>query len=176
MANAKNQCYSCRKQTRTFLCEGCSQNFCFDDLTKHLEDLHVELEKIENDHDEFRQTLNDEKANIRQCSSIRQIDEWEKDSINKIKQQAKACREEVIQFKNKHLSQFENRLNNLVKKMKDLRPKNQFNELDLNLLRGRFKRITEDFQKPKNIFIEQDFSTFVGRISVILPAIEGQFT
>ena len=173
--NTRNQCYSCHKQTRTYLCQGCSQNFCFEDLTKHHQDLHAELEKIENDHGQFRQMIIDQKENIGQSSSIKQIDQWEKDSIDKIQQRAKECREEVIEFKNKCLIKFEDRLNNLMQQIRELRSRNQFNEFDLNLIQSRFRKIREDFEKPKNISIEQDSSRFIPRIFVILPIDERNF-
>jgi hypothetical protein len=167
--NISSQCYSCYKETRTFLCQGCEHNFCFDDLTKHLQDLHKELETIENDHDQFRQIINDQKENPDQYSLIKQIDQWENDSINKIKQTAKECREQVTDFRNKYLTIFENKLNNFVKKIKEIRPKNQFNEFDLNQIKRELKKINKEFEKPKTISIEQDSSRFIHQIFVVLP-------
>ena len=87
-ANKRSECFSCRQETRTFFCERCSQNYCFDDLTKHLQDLHRELEELGNEHDQFRQMINDEKDNFNEYSFIKQIKQWEDESINRIKQMA----------------------------------------------------------------------------------------
>jgi hypothetical protein len=60
-AIGKTECFTCKKETRIFICEGCMQNFCLNCLPKHIQTLGQELDQIQNDHDQFRQTLNEQK-------------------------------------------------------------------------------------------------------------------
>jgi hypothetical protein len=44
--NDKTKCSNCDKQARTFICEGCLQNFCRLNLTEHFQSRKEEVEKI----------------------------------------------------------------------------------------------------------------------------------
>ncbi len=56
------QCSIC-KETSTFLCNGCSKNFCFDHLTEHRQLLNEQLHFIQDDYNQFRQFIIDFKKN-----------------------------------------------------------------------------------------------------------------
>ncbi|CAF0857654.1 unnamed protein product [Adineta steineri] len=91
MANNKTLCFTCNKDKITYLCEGCLKNFCLMDLTKHRQILNQELHHIITDHHQFKQIFNEQKPNLDDLSLIDQINQWEKNSIDKIKQKAKDC-------------------------------------------------------------------------------------
>ncbi len=84
-ATGKSQCSMCCKETRTFLCEGCSQTFGRIDLTKHLQVLSEQLDHTENNYDQLRQKLLEQKENPKNRPLIQQIDQWEEEAMNKIK-------------------------------------------------------------------------------------------
>ena len=160
-ANVKIPCYSCQKDTRTFICQGCSQSFCLEDLTKHIQELNKNFEEIETSHEQFGQLINDRKQNPNYDSLMKQIDQWEKQSVNKIKQVAENCREKLINFTNGCLSKFESKLNNLVRELKEIRDQDKFNEIDLNQMKTRLNKLNEEFDEPKDISIQQKPSTFI---------------
>ena len=110
-STAKAQCFSCKKETRRYNCEGCSKDFCFNCLTKHHQILGQELDKIENNHDQFRDKLNEQKADPKKHLLVQKIDRWEEDSINKIRQTAEECRKTLTDHTNKYLVELENKLN-----------------------------------------------------------------
>jgi outer membrane murein-binding lipoprotein Lpp len=157
--NTKTLCYSCHKDIRTFLCQGCEQNFCLDDLTNHLQELKKDLEKIENDHDQFRQLINAQKQNSNDDSFVKQIDQWENESIDKIKQTAKECRDEI----NKYLIKIENKFDDLAKELEEIRQNNQFDKIHLDQMKT---KLNEEFEKVKNISIQQKSSIFIHQIFV----------
>jgi chromosome segregation ATPase len=174
-ANVTTQCISCKKVTRRFNCGGCSQKFCFDCLTKHLQELKKDLNVIENDHDQFRQIFNDHKKDTKERSLIQQVDQWEEDSINKIKQTAQQCRQTVINYKNIFIINIENKLNEITKQIKQFTQENQFNEIDLEELKEKLRILKEEIDKPPNISIQQQSSTFINRIFLILPFDKGNY-
>jgi hypothetical protein len=167
-SNTRTQCFTCKNETRTFNCEGCSNNFCPDCIPKHLQELDIGLEQIKNDHDQFREKLNGQKKNPNEHSIIKQIDQWGKDSISKIKQAANECREKVINHtNNKYFIEIEKKLNDIAKEL-EIRGKNQFNEIDLNHLTENLNKLKTELTKPSNIKIQQDSSPLVQKISIVI--------
>ena len=162
----KTVCVVCNKEKITYLCHGCSRKFCLPDLTEHRKDLAFQLEQIENDHDGLRQKLHDQRTNQIDHPLINQIDQWEKDSIAKIKRTADQCRAKLITCANVCLVRAEKKLNHLAEQMKDLRHENEFNEIDLNELKKRIRKLEEEFVQSANISIEQTSTAFVNSISV----------
>ncbi|CAF4171634.1 unnamed protein product, partial [Adineta steineri] len=57
-------------------------------LTEHQQNLNEELNFIINDYDQFKQTIDEQKQNPQSHSFIKQIDEWERNSIEIIQQKA----------------------------------------------------------------------------------------
>ena len=121
---AKSQCITCGKNKRAVKCEGCSQIFCFNHIADHQQELSRQLDEIEINRDIFRQTLNEQKNNPERHPLIKQIDQWEEDSIRKIQQTAKKCRHLLFQHTTEHINRLEislaeltSRLREIVKKM-----------------------------------------------------------
>jgi hypothetical protein len=168
-ATPKAQCSICGKETSTFNCGGCLQHFCRNDLIIHLQKLSEDLDKIENEHDQFRQKLNDQKEDLKKRPLIEEVDQWEEDSINKIKQTAEQCRQRLINYTNKFIIEIENKLNDLAGKIKQTRHDNEFNEIDLDQIKEKLNKLKEELDKPSNVSIEQESSSFINKILVIIP-------
>ncbi|CAF4012359.1 unnamed protein product, partial [Adineta steineri] len=96
VASNKTLCFQCNKEKITFPCKGCSKEFCFTDLAEHQQILNEELNDIINDYDQFRQRINEQKQNPQNHSLIKQINQWETNSIEIIQQKAQQCRKIVI--------------------------------------------------------------------------------
>lgn len=167
----KVKCFICEKETRIFNCQGCSQNFCRNDLIKHIEILNEQLDKIENNRDEFREKFLDEKNDL----FIQEINQWEENSIKIIKQTADYCREKLINYKNKLNIKLENRLNDFTKNIQEIRQDNEFNEMDLDQLKEKFQKLKEEFDQATNISVKQESIPFINKISVIIPFNQGNY-
>jgi hypothetical protein len=76
----------------TFKCGGCLQDFCYKHVADHRHDLYKQLDEIEVNRDVLRQKFEDRKKS----SSIKEIDQWELESINKLRQIAEEARQLVI--------------------------------------------------------------------------------
>ena len=164
---AKTQCFTCSKQIRTFMCRGCSKDFCSKCLSQHLELLSKELDEIETDHDQFRQIFNEEQQNPSNRSLIDEINQWEEDSINKIKQRANECRERVFNHTKNSFIEIEDRLNNLAKELKENRQENEFNEIDLNQFKQKLNKLKVKLGNLSNISIEERSSSFIDNITIV---------
>jgi hypothetical protein len=111
VTTGKGRCITCDKEKSAVKCEGCSQIFCFDHLPNHRQELSVQLDQIELNRDLFRQTLNEQMNNSKKHSLIKEIDQWEEDSIKLIQQTANECRQVLRQHTNEHFNQIFNHIN-----------------------------------------------------------------
>jgi chromosome segregation ATPase len=172
MATANTKCFTCNREARLFICEGCSEKFCRDCLSKHLQKLDTNLEEIKNDQDQFREKLNRQKKSPNEHPLIKEINQWEKHAIAKIEQTARTCREQVVNYTNKkYFTEIERKLNDIAKELEKIRQKNQFNEIDLDQLKENLNKLQKQLEKPSNIKIQQDSSPLVQKISIV----EGKF-
>ncbi|CAF1374521.1 unnamed protein product [Adineta steineri] len=166
-ANIRAQCSICNKGNTTYICRGCSKDFCFQHLTEHRQILHRQLDEIINDHDQFQQTIIEQKQNPLNSSLVQQINQWEKNSIHQIQQTAEECRKTLMKLMQNSINDVEKKFIELSKKLKEIREENEFNEIDLNDFQLKLTQITEEFLQPSNISIRQDSQEFIKKISVI---------
>ncbi|CAF4268655.1 unnamed protein product, partial [Adineta steineri] len=164
MANNKTQCFICNKKKPTYTCEGCSQRFCLMDLTKHRQILNNELDQITNEYNQFKQEINEQQLNTHDLSLLDEINQWEIDSIEKIKQKAEDCREIVVKSSRTYIGK---KFNNLREQIEQIHEGNEFNETNLEYLRNQLMKVTQDFYNSSNVSIQQDSKPFINEISVI---------
>ncbi|CAF0849223.1 unnamed protein product [Adineta steineri] len=167
MANNKRKCFTCHRENNTYTCEGCSKRFCATHIPEHQQRLNEELNHIIDHYNKFKQTINEQKQNPRDLSLINQINQWEISSIEIIQQKAEECREIVIKSSQTFINNIENEINDLNKQIQQIQKENDFNEISLNDLRNQLVEITEEFNNPSNISIQQNSQTFISDISII---------
>jgi chromosome segregation ATPase len=167
-ATGKGRCIICGKEKRAVRCEGCSQLFCFDHLPDHRQELSIQLDQIEVNRDLLRQTITEQTTNPKKHSLMKQIDQWEDDSIRKIQEIAKECRQLILQHTTKHIDQIEVNLAKLTDGLRQTRQENDFNEIDLQELKQKLTQLAEELDKPSNVSIEHDSASLVNKISVVV--------
>ncbi len=162
----QTQCSICNEETCTFICRGCSKDFCFDHLTEHRQLLNEQLHHIQNDYNEFRQLIIDLKQYPEKHTLIEQIDQWENDSIIKIKQKAKECRQRLTNYTNKILNQVEIKLNNSNEQLIPNQKKNDFNEIHLNKLKEKLEELKKELNQPTIVSIEEQSNSLINQIFI----------
>ncbi|CAF1280501.1 unnamed protein product [Adineta steineri] len=167
VANNKTHCFTCNKEKITYPCRGCSKEFCLTHLTEHQQMLNEELNHIINDYDEFKQRINEQKQNPQNHSLIKQIDQWERKSIEIIQQKAQDCRENLVKSSQTYVNDIEKKFNDLCEQIKQIHAENEFNEINLNDLRNQLNKITEELNNSSNISIHQESQSFINEISII---------
>jgi hypothetical protein len=163
-ATSKEHCVKCGKKRATLKCAGCLRDFCYDHLNDHRQELSQQFDEIEFNRDLFRQTLNEQTNN----SLFKQINQWEKDSIEIIKQTANQCRQILIQHTNNNINQIEINLSKLTDQLKYTRQENNFNEIDLNQYKDKLKQLRIELNRLHNVSIQQDSTSLVNKISVLV--------
>jgi len=159
-SNTIMKCYTCQEEITTYMCTGCSKYFCVDDLMKHREELKLQFHQIEDQRNQFAQTLDDEKNNH---PLIQQITQWEQASIEKIRQTAKEQRNLVQQYS----QTIEVKLRSFTEEMQTIVKKNDFNEIILKKLQIQLEDLKNQLYQTDYIQIKQDSSsTFINKLFI----------
>ena len=168
-STSESTCFSCHKTREIYICKACSKQFCFDCLSKHRTNIQEQFDHLQNDHDQIRQQINELKTDPMKHSLIKQIEQWEIDSINKIKQHAQLYKTQFIRYSNSFLPKIEEKLIVLAQQMKNIHQEQAFNEVDLSHLKQKLQLLHEELNQPTNVSIKQQSTPFIDKISVRLP-------
>lgn len=164
----KSQCVKCNKPNGVMKCGGCSQEFCYNHVIEHRQELNRQLDQIENNRDLFRQRLNGESSNIDNQHLFEEIDRWELESIEKIQRTAREAREILLNNSNKDLQTIEKRLDLLTNDLKQNRDENSFVESNLQEWNQQLNELTEQLDNMRNSIVENNSSAFIKKISVVV--------
>jgi len=165
-ATGKVRCVTCDKEKPTLRCIGCLKDFCYDHLGEHRQQLSKQLDDIEVHRDIFRQTLTEQTIDPNKRLLIKQINEWEQESIEKIKQTAEEGRQLLLKHTNNHITHIEQKLNKLNNQFRLSRKEDNFIEIDLQEWKKELQQMTDQLNKPSHITIYQDSTTLINKIQV----------
>ncbi|CAM4842681.1 unnamed protein product [Rotaria magnacalcarata] len=161
------QCFICKKdRTNLYQCEGCSEKFCLTDLPKHHQEHVLELEKIATDCDTFQQNISEQEKDLNHCSLVKQVNEWERDSITKIKQTAEDCRQTLIKPTGDNIAEIKKKLNQFITDLRKIRDDDDFHEIHLNKLRMSLEELKKELEQPLNVSILEERTSFINKISI----------
>ena len=164
----RNHCAICGKERRTVSCDGCLQTFCYNHLNDHRQELSKQLDEVEVTRDLFRQILTEQTSQPRKHTLMKEIDEWERDSIKKIQESAEEARQQLFRHITEHIKDIETRLSKLTDQLRTSRQENDFIETDLNQWKEELQRLKEELSKPSNIALRRDTIPLVTKINVDL--------
>ena len=174
-SNASMVCYTCKEETTTYPCPGCSKYFCFDDLAGHRESLKPQFHQIEDQRNHFVETLGDHKNNLNNHPLVMKINQWERTSIETIKRTAEEQRQLLRQSIHGHTEEIEVKLGSFTEEMQKIAKKKDFNEKVLQNLRTQFEDLKKQFNQPANIQIAEDSSTaYVKKLSITITATQSK--
>ncbi|CAF3769276.1 unnamed protein product [Adineta steineri] len=89
------------------------------------------------------------------------------DSVEKIQQKAKECREIITESLQTCINDTEKKFNDLTEQIKHLQEENDFNEINLNYLTNQLMKIRQELNTLLNISLEHDSQAFINEISII---------
>ena len=130
-AVGKNRCVTCGKEKAVMKCGGCSQDFCFNHMTNHRQELNEQLDAVEVNRDLFRQSLTEQTTDPQKHPLIQQINDWERQSIKIIQQTAEEARQSLVEHNIEYARQVEIALNKLTAELRQSREENDFYETNL---------------------------------------------
>lgn len=168
MATQKEQCSICRVTTDIYACRSCSKDFCFGHLSEHRKEVNTKREKIQTDIKEFQQVLPDQQ----QQPVLRQIDQWEKDSIATIQKTADQYRTKVINYTKKMTQRIDTTLNQQI--LTNV-TQAKCHEIIANRFAKQLQTLKTDLKELKiTISIEQQPTSFIPKLIVQVPTDRGK--
>jgi chromosome segregation ATPase len=165
-----DRCTKCGKSNAILKCGGCSKDFCYNHLLEHRQELNKQLDEIEINCDLIRQSINQQSTELEKHPLMKQIDQWEQESIDKIKQIAEETRKVLFKYTNKYTNKIELKINNLTDRLKQSRNENDFLEKNLNEWNKQLTQLKEELNKSSNIKISYDSTSFITRIHADIPS------
>ena len=65
------------------------------------------------------------------------------------------------------------KLNDLAKRIKEMQQENEFNEIDVNHLKGKLEKLQEQLHQPADVLLREQSTSFIDDISLLLPTKKG---
>jgi hypothetical protein len=152
-AAKKFPCATCEKNTGIFTCGGCTRAFCTKHANEHRQMLGKQMDEIIFKHDQLRQNINEQKDEIAQCPSMKEIDEWERQSIEKICRAAENARQKLRHCLVERTQYIQTAVQELKENLNKALIEDDFVETDLNLWSDKIKKLKTDMSTSFLIFI-----------------------
>lgn len=157
----KALCVTCNKAKGIYKCEGCSQSFCPKHSIDHRNELNKQLEEIAVTHDLVQHSLNQQIEDAQQHPFLKKIDQWEKESIVKVRQVAEEARNEVLKGATQHTTQVKQKLRLLSNELIHGREENDFSEIDLRQWTQKIEELKRKLLNPVKVRIREDSTPLV---------------
>ena len=149
-------CATCNKASGMFICRGCDQNFCTRHVGEHRQELGRQMDELTVDHDRFRQNLSEHMKDVQLHPLMKQIDQWEQESIEKIRRSADKTRQDLRKIIDEHLNQLLERLAKVAEELRKAREDEEYFETDLKQWIEKLDQLKKDFTQPPNIELDQN--------------------
>lgn len=164
----RSLCSICGKVPSLSYCVGCKRVFCTDHAEQHRLELSALLDKIIHDHGQCKQTIIQYTEESNSHPLIKQINEWEIQSIEKIHQVAIDARKQVVNAFGQFASNAITTIKNLTDELTKAQDENNFIETDIRQWMDTLVQIKKELDKPPTINIQKGTNdiSFISKIIV----------
>ena len=152
----KTPCATCGKIAGLFTCRGCQKDFCKRHVAEHQQELSKQFDELIFEHDQFRESLMKQTQESRHDALMKQIDEWEQESINKIRHTANEIRKELQTRIGQHTSKLTEDLTEMAQDLRKAREEDDFHEKDLKQWMDKLNNLKRNLTQPPNIDIRKE--------------------
>ena len=152
----RSLCKACNKAPSVFFCQGCQKDFCTGHAKEHRQELSKQLDTIILEHDQLKQNLADFRETSTQHPLMQEINQWEMQSIDKIRKAANEARKELTAAVDGCRTKITDELKHLTQELTIARSEDNFIEIDLQEWMERLQKWTKDFNTPSSVNIEQE--------------------
>lgn len=148
-------------------CICCSQNYCIVHLDKHRKASKIQFDQFENETQILRKTFVDQIFQSKNQQIIEQINLWERNSIEKVKQYAEQNRKNVFRYINQHFRKVDYGLNKITTAIQLIQQGNYSNRINLDYLQNKLDQLKEKLHDCKNFsFREHKSTSIIKEISI----------
>ncbi|CAF0921738.1 unnamed protein product [Didymodactylos carnosus] len=150
LSTATAKCKMCEEGV--CICRGCKKMFCEDHFTQHRQQLAVQLDKVIYDHDIIQQELTSSTSPTTNLNNIRaftEIDQWEKETIKKVKAAAQEARFKALQLSSRTMNDIKTKFELVSKTIRVKKGAKSYAEPDLNRWEQELEEINQDLCNEK---------------------------
>ena len=157
-AAIKKQCVTCNKNGGIMICCGCQQTFCGKHVNEHRQELGGQLDNIMQEHDLFQQELGKESL-LKENPLLKEIDQWEKDSIAKIQVAAETARKSLQELIEQPKERVSKACGDIRRNLRSAREADDFSENDLAVWKKQLEELRLDITPPPSVKLVYDQSS-----------------
>ncbi|CAF1474702.1 unnamed protein product [Rotaria magnacalcarata] len=125
----KKKCIKCKKFGQIFTCNGCQESYCDQHIAEHREELSRKMNDIDKDYHHFQEDLNENEIIQTYLS---RIDQWELDSMNKIRKTAEAARHDLSKMFDRMKNRLKTTCNEIHVDIESKQREKHYSEIHLN--------------------------------------------
>lgn len=169
----RSLCSMCGKVPSLSFCMGCQRVFCTEHAEQHRFDLSAFLDKIILEHGQCKQRLIQYTEESNSHPLMKQINEWEIESIERIHQVASDARKQVLNAFEQFATNSITTMNNLTEEFKKAQEEDKFLETNLRQWMDTLVQIKKELDKPPTINIRKGGSDvpFISKIMISISEI-----
>jgi hypothetical protein len=163
----KSYCVKCPKQKNISKCEGCARNFCPTHAIEHQQELSLQLGQTEDRYNQFHDTLQHQDAVLNQHPLMKQINEWEKESMDKIRRLALEVRLQASTHIKQSTADLTLQFKRVTEKISLCRKEDDFADKEVQFFDAELRRLKDILDTPSSQQLEYISSSFISRIQLM---------
>ncbi|CAF1269225.1 unnamed protein product [Adineta ricciae] len=137
-------------------------------VTYHRQELSKQLEVVETNYNVFQQKIIDQTGKLQNDVVIKEVNDWENESIKIIQQKAQAIKQAVVKYTTDHMKQMEVDMNKISRELRQYRKENDFYETDLRQWNEDLGKLATQFDNLSNIVLQRNSAMLINSISVVV--------
>ena len=147
MATAK-RCSVCKKELGSMHCTGCDAYLCMKDFKLHRDELSTKMDGVVEERNRLQDEINNvAQPNDQQNPLIEQIDQWQKVTIEKVKQVAAQARQQAIQLVTSKQEKITTEFQSFSQELAHLKESENYVEPDLTRLSQMINQLKQDLRQ-----------------------------
>ncbi|CAF3265283.1 unnamed protein product [Rotaria socialis] len=137
-------------------------------MNEHHNELSEQLNQTEDHFNELKMEIDAQKRNPCNHTFMKQIDEWENQSIEKIHQLANEIRLELSSNVTRFATDLDTKLKQLTKEVIQCRQEQDFIDTDIQRCNEELKQLKDTLNSPPDFIIENEQTSFINKIRLSL--------
>ena len=147
MATPK-RCSVCKKEWGPIYCTGCDAYLCMKDFKLHRDELSTKMDGVVEERNRLQDEINNvAQPNDQQNPLIEQIDQWQKVTIEKVKQVAAQARQQAIQLVTSKQEKITTEFQSFSQELAHLKESENYVEPDLTRLSQMINQLKQDLRQ-----------------------------
>ena len=160
-------CAICGKTAGSFTCRGCGQSFCANHVLEHRQILNGRMGEIMVEHDQLRDDLTGESAKIQAEALLQEIDRWEKQSQETIRETACQYRRQLNDAVDRYKQKITTKLEPIAQELRKSSENENYVETDLNIWKEKLQTLKTELTQLSAVNIaryEHDLTPLISRM------------